>query len=219
MATLLRSVIHWYGSTIKIPVYEHAPLLAPPVDLARWPLVLFSHGLGGTRTTYSTLCADLASRGRIVVALEHRDGTGPAVFPQGRTMPYIVPDEVVWPDGGAEEEWTRGAYNSERAIRFRNDQLDFRRREVYEALHAVRLMSTGKKAESGLQALDTTDFDFSRWVNCVNNDAVDLVGHSFGGATIVGTMYAVCRRDVLTLISALCIIRAASADVSGGAFV
>lgn len=37
----------------------------------RWPVVIFSHGYGAARAFYSSLAADLASRGYIVVALDH----------------------------------------------------------------------------------------------------------------------------------------------------
>ena len=37
-----------------------------------WPVVLFSHGLGGSATTYSSTCAEFASRGAVVVAVEHK---------------------------------------------------------------------------------------------------------------------------------------------------
>ncbi|KAF2017633.1 hypothetical protein BU24DRAFT_420677 [Aaosphaeria arxii CBS 175.79] len=45
-----------------------------------FPLLFFSHGLGGTRTAYSTMCAEFASYGFVVCALEHRDGSGPRTF-------------------------------------------------------------------------------------------------------------------------------------------
>ena len=46
---------------VKIPVYNDAPLLQPVLDKSvdgneavaeQWPLVIFSHGLGGSRTSY-----------------------------------------------------------------------------------------------------------------------------------------------------------------------
>jgi platelet-activating factor acetylhydrolase len=180
LATAVRSLITWYGSTIKVPVYDCVPLLAPSGESDRWPLAIFSHGLCGSRTTYSTVCADLASHGRVVIAMEHRDGTGPAVFPAGRTVQYIAPNEVVWPD---EQAGKQGSHKS--AIQFRKAQLDFRRREIYETLHAVRSIAAGKHVESGLKVLEGEGFDFARWNGSLNQENVELVGHSFGGATIV----------------------------------
>lgn len=37
-----------------------------------FPVIVFSHGLGGMRTTYSGICCDLASHGYVVAAVEHR---------------------------------------------------------------------------------------------------------------------------------------------------
>ena len=79
-----------YGYYLKMPWYissplfrlvagntpiwavENAPVLKGEGAEFGTPLVIFSHGLAGIRTTYSTLCTDLASHGYIVAAIEHR---------------------------------------------------------------------------------------------------------------------------------------------------
>ena len=45
-----------------------------------FPFIMFSHGLGGSRTAYSSLCGEFAGLGFVVCAVEHRDGTVPRTF-------------------------------------------------------------------------------------------------------------------------------------------
>lgn len=71
------------------------------------PLVIFSHGICGTRTTYSCVrlvcnpanarrqwAASLASEGYIVLAVEHADGSGPCILLPDGELPYTVMREL-----------------------------------------------------------------------------------------------------------------------------
>ena len=60
----------------------HCPILrnVPISGEKKWPVLVFSHGLGCSRFAYSLICTDLASHGFVVAAPEHRDGSGSITF-------------------------------------------------------------------------------------------------------------------------------------------
>ncbi|KAH8906035.1 hypothetical protein BR93DRAFT_855987, partial [Coniochaeta sp. PMI_546] len=67
-------------------------------DRPNFPVMIFSHGLGGSRTLASSICGGLASYGVVVVAMEHRDGSGARTFvnlPPGREAHRDLDDEEV----------------------------------------------------------------------------------------------------------------------------
>jgi predicted dienelactone hydrolase len=63
---------------LKMNIRYKAPLIKLEENSAqskKFVPLIFSHGIGGSRTLFSSLCKDLASQGHIVYALEHKDGS------------------------------------------------------------------------------------------------------------------------------------------------
>jgi platelet-activating factor acetylhydrolase len=63
-----------------IPVHKNAQLETPQTSSERWPTMIFSHGLGGSRNSYSYIAGSLASHGVVVICPEHRDGSAVVSF-------------------------------------------------------------------------------------------------------------------------------------------
>lgn len=89
------------GATVRERLFED---LRP-----KFPVVVFSHGLGGSRTMYSTVCGDLASYGFVVVAMEHRDGSG--------ARSYVnVPEKRESPDPSQSERGSASETEHQQAV-------------------------------------------------------------------------------------------------------
>ncbi|KAJ6490411.1 platelet-activating factor acetylhydrolase, isoform II-domain-containing protein [Mycena vitilis] len=182
MLWLAWPVVYLFGAALKIPAHRNAPLLHPDAR-KQWPLVILSHGLAGSRTTYSQLCLELAAAGKVVLAIEHRDGTGPACFPHGRTMMYTREDEVVFPPETEEGD-------APRVLPLRADQLVFRQHEVYRTYAAFcALVRDGVALDTvGGERVDLKSWSPEAGLALVKCDDVSLVGHSFGGCTMLSML-------------------------------
>lgn len=65
---------------VSPPARKNAKLHPSPQPDSKWPLMIFSHGLGGNRNTYSHIAGSVASHGVIVITPEHRDGSAPISY-------------------------------------------------------------------------------------------------------------------------------------------
>src|SRR5919201_2983243 len=75
----------FYGDFDQVDTHASA---SPPVSAERssWPVLVFLPGWGAPREAYSGLCADLASRGYVVVALSHPYESAVSVLADGRVV-------------------------------------------------------------------------------------------------------------------------------------
>ncbi|MGE0132955.1 MAG: alpha/beta hydrolase family protein [Blastocatellales bacterium] len=85
-----------FGLPVAAPFLQHlryfkvAASNAVPAatGAAPFPILVFSHGLVGTRIQNSSTVQELASWGYVVVALDHTDAAAVTVFPDGETRLY-----------------------------------------------------------------------------------------------------------------------------------
>ena len=144
-------------------------------DNKKFPIVIFSHGLGGCMEMYTALCQQMASMGYYVVALEHEDGSGAYAESFSSSSDTKGPIYYKRPDDTP--------YSRHKVVNFRKPFLTQRVQEIDSVLDYLKQQSTDMatnrddhKEQAALQhILSAAD----------HQQGVHLVGHSFGGATVV----------------------------------
>ncbi|MFI0453773.1 alpha/beta hydrolase family protein [Actinomadura sp. 6N118] len=86
-----------YEQVARLPVFNWpttAGHRGAPVKRRQggWPVLLYSHGLGGPRTEATALVADLASHGYIVVTIDHTHDSLVVEFPDGHLEHSATPE-------------------------------------------------------------------------------------------------------------------------------
>ncbi|KAH7909875.1 platelet-activating factor acetylhydrolase [Hygrophoropsis aurantiaca] len=176
------------------PGIENAQLRQPPRS-GQWPLMIFSHGAGCSRLMYSAFCGEMASRGFVVVAIEHRDGTGPSsqiTDADGQTKNF---DWLNWTDlqyvlisvtgfctnrtTDPNISWVDMADQPLDDTTLRHVQLEVRLAEIDQVSKALQSIANGQPAR--LMGLKCAPFDWARWTS-VNPYQPVMVGHSLGGS-------------------------------------
>ncbi|KZM28056.1 1-alkyl-2-acetylglycerophosphocholine esterase [Ascochyta rabiei] len=165
----------------SIPVHQNADVLEPPTKSKRWPVMMFSHGLGGSRNAYSHICGSLASHGIVVVAPDHRDGSSPINFihtSDAKEKPKRIDYRRI------DHKPSTDVYNA------RDEQLRIRLWEmglIHDALLKIdtrqRLKNVAEDAtkSSGKDMLTM----FSHLLSVHEPGSISFAGHSFGAATTV----------------------------------
>lgn len=154
-------VRHTYDNDVEQPLDGYG--------LPKFPVIVFSHGMASSRTSYTQYCGELASRGFIVAAIEHRDGSGPGsiIMRDKGTKPfYHVNADSLDPKPNHED--------------FKKMQLAMREAEVEETVRVLRMINSGH----GKQVLQSSPRlegkDLAQWQDRLNLERMVVGGHSFG---------------------------------------
>ncbi|KAI1425841.1 phospholipase A2 [Xylaria sp. FL1777] len=164
-----------------IPVLENAPILKPETPNSRWPTMIFSHGLGGSRNAYSQISGSLASHGVVVVCPEHRDGSAIASvvrIPYQQNRFFARNTRRMIP-------YSKISHNATDEVHeLRNAQLQIRLWELGLLHEAILNIDEGGKLTNLSKNTPTLDF-FSNLLHVHDPGAIIFAGHSFGAASIV----------------------------------
>ena len=168
---------------VYIPIIENAAVKKDGSS-AKWPIVVFSHGIGCSRFMYSQICYDIASYGFIVAATEHREGSACM--------------SRYYSDGGSNQErivnWIdhKRCEKDENEYAFRNRQVHMRSKEVSRTLDILLDLQSGKevqniftKENASFNTTQSHPFNLSQFRDSMDVTQPVIAGHSFGGATTI----------------------------------
>lgn len=185
--TLSERIFNYLFGSCKIPAYLDAPFKSN----GKCPVVIFSHGLGAFRTLYSAICAELASQGFIVASVEHRDQSASATYYfHEKTEQERANENAHKASGSAQDhlvkDWMyyRPLQRGESEFPLRNKQVKQRADECIMALEKLTQINSGIPVQNVL----STRFDWTTLENSMDLCRIAVIGHSFGGATVIETL-------------------------------
>jgi len=177
-------MLHTWRLT-RLPAHRHAPLMVPDVAAtanSKLPLIIFSHGLGGSAELYSYQTMSLAAQGNVVLSLNHLDGSAPVVqLMNGTKVTFDFELGKLWSQGHHVEY-----------VRARRQRTKQRANELTAAVEAMRQLSSQEEERStgGNEERVLLENELRRQLpfdlrGRLDTESITFMGHSFGGATVL----------------------------------
>lgn len=179
---------------LEIPAEVDVPLAASEKDMGRegshehtvnpdskFPVLIFSHGFASSRTDYTQYLGELASRGYVIAAVEHRDGSCPGSM-------------IMRTDDGSEKPFysfgvsdLEGRQDLDRA-EFKQLQLAMRQLEMEETYQVLKAINDGEGTSVFKQNSRIEGEHLEGWEGRLNLDLLVVGGHSFGATLALRTL-------------------------------
>jgi len=160
------SIFRLLNGRVHVPIIDRAAINKDK----KWPLVVFSHGLGCARFTYSQICYDLASYGFVVIAPEHRDGSACLSYTFDKSgKKWAIQHKRVELH---EEEYF-----------VRNRQVRERCHEALQAMDLAFSLNESESAQTNFYHEKEQDQFLESFKDTMDLSNPVMCGHSFGGAT------------------------------------
>lgn len=173
-----------YLTYISIPVRKNAPVLKPNTTNKRWPVMIFSHGLGGSRNAYSHLAGSIASHGVIVICSEHRDGSTPISYIRDVPSNNSITEKTSARKSRRTVSYNRMSHTPTPEIEGgRNGQLKIRLWELGAIHDSILKLDLGEKLDN-LNTSSTSLSPFKDIMDVHTPGKIIFAGHSFGAATV-----------------------------------
>ncbi|KAF5287482.1 hypothetical protein FQA39_LY04110 [Lamprigera yunnana] len=142
--------------------------------------IIFSHGYASNRFFCSIICNELASRGYLVLAMEHRDGSACYTYyyksKEDAQKNNKTPIEIKTVKFGA------GHYAA------RNAQVKRRHDECNRVLDFLINLNKGEVPHNVMDDCGKNNFTLRDLVGRLDIENITIAGHSFGGATALLTL-------------------------------
>ncbi|KAG4259450.1 hypothetical protein FPRO04_07985 [Fusarium proliferatum] len=175
-----------------IPAHKNAKLLESSTENKRWPTMIFSHGLGGCRNSYSYIAGSLASHGIVVICPEHRDGSAVASF-------IRVPEKqngTITSNGRIHVPYEKISHDvSPEVYQAREAQLRIRCWELGMIHQAMLAVDNGTQLTNLNRSTPSLDQFIGRY-NIQDPGSIIFAGHSFGAATMTQFLKSTYYADV-----------------------
>ncbi|KAL7793712.1 platelet-activating factor acetylhydrolase, isoform II domain-containing protein [Trichoderma ceciliae] len=141
-------------------------------DAERFPVMVFSHGDASSRTDYTNFVGELASRGYVVAAIEHRDGSCPGslVRIKGQEDKKVLhfKEAELLSDPPMD------------ATKYKSEQLAFRDAEILETISILRAINSGKGEDIFSRNSRSEGSHLRGWAGRLDFGNLTIGGHSFG---------------------------------------